>query len=218
MAAPKPCKVTSCGRPKKKGKHFCEWHWLAKQSTDVQVEASKHRLTVTNELGIEHRARVPQAEWPDGERWCAGCQNFVPLFYCQGSRCTGCVRQAAHERRVEATYGITPEEYERIWVAQGKRCGVCRAVPRSIRFAVDHNHKSGAVRGILCKRCNHDLLGGAHDSIILLYRALEYLLYPPAERDVRPDRARVLRALDEHLDLQERLAAPKLRQSEPPPF
>lgn len=165
-----------------KGKHFCRWHWLARQSTDVQAQAAADRLERAFPPGSQatHRGRVPKSEWPDGERWCSGCQSFVPLFYCQGSRCTGCARQAAHEKRVEATYGITPEEYERIWAAQGRRCAICRAIPRSIRFAVDHDHKSGEVRGILCKRCNHDLLGGAHDSIDLMWSALKYLLSPPA--------------------------------------
>lgn len=207
-----------CAYERAKGKQRCHWHWLASQSTDVQAEASRARrqraLSNPASDGVPV-ARVPKEFWPDGERWCAGCQSFVPIWYCQGSRCTGCVRQAAHERRVESTYGITPEEYDRIWAAQGKRCGVCRAVPRSIRFAVDHDHKTGAVRGILCKRCNHDLLGGAHDSVTLLFRAIEYLLYPPSERDVRPDRTRVLRALDEHLASQQ----PSLRvQAQEPPF
>lgn len=218
MAAPKPCKVGSCDRPKKKGKHFCEWHWLARQSSDVQATASLRRRAMSEEAGRDFRARVPQAEWPDGERWCSGCQSFVPLFYCSGSRCKACTSMAAHEKRVQDTYGISGEEYARLLALQGGRCAICRNVPRTIRLAVDHNHKTGAVRGLLCKRCNHDLLGGGHDDVVMLYRALEYLLYPPAERDVRPDRARVLRALEEHLELAERLAAPKLRQSEPPPF
>ena len=181
MAA-QPCKVASCDRPKKKGKHFCEWHWLLRQSSDVQAEASRARLAhwERRNVGLDYVKRVAAGECPPGERWCAGCQSFVPLFYCSGSRCKACVSMAAHERRLETTYGIPAEEYNRILEIQGGRCAICRSVPRTIRLAVDHDHKTGAVRGLLCKRCNHDLLGGGHDSVELLWTAIKYLLAPPA--------------------------------------
>lgn len=185
------CKL-GCGYPALPRRQFCNWHHLARQSTDTQVEAAAKRLE--SSAGQEPRARVSSTEWPVGERWCAGCQSFVPLFYTSGSRCTACARQASHERRVEKTYGITPEQYEKIWESQGRRCGICQSRPASIRFAVDHDHKTGQVRGILCKRCNHDLLGGAHDSIELMWSALKYLLRPPATgRPLTDDQA--LRAL-----------------------
>jgi hypothetical protein len=37
------------------------------------------------------------------------------------------------------------------------------------------------VRGVICKRCNHDLLGAAHDDIEILKRAIAYLESPPAD-------------------------------------
>lgn len=203
----RPCKK-GCGYPALKGRQFCQWHALLRQSTDAQVQAAADRREA--QLGHDHavfQARVPKEKWPEGERWCAGCQSFVPLFYCSGSRCVACARQAAHESRVEKTYGITPEQYEEIFARQGRRCGICRAKPASIRFAVDHDHQSGEVRGILCKRCNHDLLGGAHDSIDLMWAAMKYLLAPPA-RDLgyRPTDAHYLTLLRERLDAKETLA------------
>lgn len=222
MASRKPCgriirSERACTYERMKGKQRCYWHWVAAQSSDVQAAEANRRLLKTPEE--ERRPRVSPHEWPVGERWCSGCQTMVPLFYCSGSQCKACRSMAAHGARLEKTYGIDAAEYDRIFnEVQGGRCAICRNRPASIRFAVDHDHKTGAVRGILCKRCNHDLLGGGHDDIVMLFRAIEYLLYPPAERDVRPDRARVLRALDEHLDLAQRLAAPKLREAAPPPF
>lgn len=47
-------------------------------------------------------------------------------------------------------------------------------------MAVDHDHKTGMVRGILCARCNHDILGHARDEIEFFERAIEYLKSPPA--------------------------------------
>lgn len=219
MSAAKPCKVDDCERPKKKGKHFCEWHWLRRQSSDVQGAAARVRLARwAAEFGEVRRHRVPAAEWPAGERWCAGCQNFVPLFYCSGSRCRGCSSMAAHEKRLEKTYGIDAAEYDRIFAVQGGRCAICRNRPASIRFAVDHDHQTGAVRGILCKRCNHDLLGGSHDSVELLWRAIEYLLFPTAQRDRQPVGHEVVAALDEYLRLRQQVTQPMSTLPEDPPF
>lgn len=209
MSTRKPCprevKGQICGRPKMPGKQRCLWHWLLAQSSDVQANYARRRL---DQATSPYVARVTAADCPEGERWCAGCQSFVPLFYVTGSRCKACSSMAAHERRLAKVYGIDAAEYERIFALQGFRCGICGNKPASIRFAVDHDHKTGAVRGILCKRCNHDLLGGGHDSVELLWRAIQYLLYPPAERDVRPSREKAVAALVEHLEWLDRLRAP----------
>lgn len=211
----RPCKK-ACGYPAAKGRQFCQWHVLLRSSSDEQAAAARKRLAA--HVG-EPIARVPKDRWPDGERWCAGCQSFVPRFYVSGSRCKACASMAAHERRVEAVYGITPAQYAEIFRRQGGRCGICKAQPRTIRFAVDHDHQTGEVRGILCKRCNHDLLGGGHDSIHGLFGAIAYLLFPPATHTgPRPSSSVVLAALQERMDLLDRLAAPRAVEPEPAPF
>lgn len=48
-------------------------------------------------------------------------------------------------------------------------------------LAVDHNHKTGEVRGLLCATCNGQLLArGARDSIEILESAVRYMKEPPA--------------------------------------
>lgn len=211
----RPCKK-GCGYPALKGRQFCEWHALMRSSSDVQAAAAQDRLAAA-EIS-DFKARVSPKDWPEGERWCAGCQSFVPKFYASGSRCKACASMKAHERRVEAVYGITPEEYQRIFAAQGGRCAVCRNQPRTIRFAVDHDHDTGEVRGILCKRCNHDLLGGGHDDIAVLWRAIEYLLFPPAKFAQRPSREAVMFALGARLDVLDRLGRPQRVEALAAPF
>lgn len=214
----RPCKK-GCGYPAAKGRQFCSWHVLLRSSSDEQAAAAAQRLAEAQRFTDIHVARVPKDQWPGGERWCAGCQSFVPLFYTTGSRCKACASVAAHERRLEATYGIDGAEYERIFRAQGGRCAICRNRPASIRFAVDHDHQSGAVRGILCKRCNHDLLGGAHDSVELLMRAVAYLLFPPAQQGhLAVDENAIFVALKARRAAQERLEAARRVDLGPAPF
>lgn len=214
----RPTKTGACTIERMKGKQRCQWHWLAAQSSDVQAAAAVARR---ERAAAPSRTRVPDSEWPDGHRWCAGCQSFVPLFYVSGSRCKACNSMAAHERRLEKTYGIDADEYERIFHGvQGGRCGICRSRPASIRFAVDHDHQTNAVRGVLCKRCNHDLLGGSHDSIDLLWAALAYLAYPPAARPAgwEPTPLDVYEAVRDHQRQRALLAAARRPDPTPPPF
>lgn len=44
--------------------------------------------------------------------------------------------------------------YDRLLEAQGGGCALCGATPKKRRLHVDHDHRSGAVRGLLCYRCN----------------------------------------------------------------
>jgi hypothetical protein len=53
--------------------------------------------------------------------------------------------------------GFTAEDYDRLLAAQGGGCAICKAPPKTRRLHVDHDHKTGAVRGLLCHRCNRGL-------------------------------------------------------------
>jgi hypothetical protein len=141
--------------------------------------------------GVE-QARVPKSAWPTGERWCAGCQSFVPLFYTSGSRCKGCASKASHAGMVEKTYGITGAQYDRLFVLQNGRCYICQRKSKR-RLAVDHDHATGAVRGLLCpdpeRGCNHAILGPLEASpggaLAAAKRMVDYLEDPPYARMMR---------------------------------
>lgn len=88
--------------------------------------------------------------------------------------------QVAHGRHVEKTYGITGEEYDYLYQQQNGKCAICqRATGARKRLAVDHNHETGAVRGLLCGPCNFDLIG-KYDAVALM-RAIIYLRDEPAQ-------------------------------------
>lgn len=73
-------------------------------------------------------------------------------------------------------FGITIEEYERLLSEQNSRCGICEtekcATGKS--FAVDHDHTTGRVRGLLCKKCNL-ALGFLEDDTSRMQRAINYM-------------------------------------------
>jgi hypothetical protein len=145
---------------------------------DEQVEAARRRVGMIPEaLRV---SRVPSYLWPPGQRWCASCQSFVDLADVQGSRCRACNSAAAHSARIEKVYGLDRDGYDELLRLQGGKCAICRARPTSKRLAVDHDHKTGAVRGLLCSRCNHDLMGAAWDSHAMAKALLGYIEAPPA--------------------------------------
>ncbi|WP_066904086.1 endonuclease VII domain-containing protein [Mycolicibacterium houstonense] len=89
-------------------------------------------------------------------------------------------KDAAWEKRLIDTYGITAAEYWAIYEAQGGRCYICRrATGKARKLAVDHDHKTGYVRGLTCATDNKSL-GFARDDPEHFYRAAEYLKNPPA--------------------------------------
>lgn len=192
MPARQPC-LECHARPKLPRRHRCADCFLRHQPADVQTAAcAARRAMVPDELVP---ARVPRSSWPLAQRWCSGCRSFRDLIDCSpgASRCRACISAAAHLGHIAREYGLVPEEYAELIRRQEGRCAICRSRPRTERLAVDHDHATGLVRGALCARCNHDLLGAAHDSTRLLEAALEYLRNPPTTGRWRPPSDQVRR-------------------------
>lgn len=180
MAA-QPCKECR-RRPKAPGRHRCATCALRIAPIGEQVAAAALRLAmVPPELRVKRSKKI-LAHAPAGQTWCAGCQSFRDLedFGKGATMCRACKSAKTHSAMIEKTYGLSAEEYDALLKAQGGRCAICRARPKSKRLAVDHDHKTGAVRGLLCSRCNHDLMGSAWDSLALVVALWHYLNTPPA--------------------------------------
>lgn len=73
---------------------------------------------------------------------------------------------------LKSFYGLTLEAYRAMLDEQGGRCGICDR--HMEKLCVDHCHKTGEVRGLLCQRCNGGL-GQFADSPDRLARAIGYL-------------------------------------------
>ena len=106
------------------------------------------------------------------------------------SHCKTCVKEQRNEYyktpegykyQIEKSWrdkGIlfTTEEYQELLEEQAYGCAICGAKSNrnGSRLCVDHDHKTGAIRGLLCHQCNTSL-GQLEDSIDMLNNAIKYL-------------------------------------------
>jgi hypothetical protein len=89
-------------------------------------------------------------------------------------------RVETRERHLIRKYGVSLADYEAMLAKQGGQCAICLCEPSTQAhgvFHVDHCHKTGRVRGLLCRGCNH-VLGHLKDDPKALRRAVEYLSVP----------------------------------------
>lgn len=89
-------------------------------------------------------------------------------------------KQRAHTAAVNKTYSFADaDHYDRLYKLQGGKCAICqRATGKTKRLAVDHDHKTDEVRGLLCSTCNR-ILGHFRDDPNAFGRAIVYLNDPP---------------------------------------
>jgi hypothetical protein len=117
-------------------------------------------------------------------RPCAQCgRNRAERFYssARAKKCADCLkanrRATARRRHVSTTYGLTLEDHDRLLDFQANACAICEG-ERPYALNVDHDHDTGLVRGLLCRRCNK-LLRDVRDDARLLENAVAYLALPP---------------------------------------
>jgi hypothetical protein len=126
----------------------------------------------------------------EGHKWCPDCgavkalDEFVRNAGMPSGRAPYCkpchnVRGKASKDKVGGSrtyhlkrrYGITAQDADAMLAAQGGLCAICRAAPAA---HVDHDHKTGAVRALLCFNCNGGL-GQFKDDPAVLRAAADYV-------------------------------------------
>jgi hypothetical protein len=122
---------------------------------------------------------------PDGlQRQCKGCvkEAFDAWKVKTGHKSTAAARRwrlknpernKVHDlsKRLRIKYGLTIDQYNQMIRAQNGQCAICCV---KSALCVDHCHKNGNVRELLCNSCN-TLLGHAKESEDILRSAIEYL-------------------------------------------
>lgn len=112
------------------------------------------------------------------------------------SQCKACCLETEHQEKVKAArrdshlktrYGITSAEFDVMLEEQKGCCAICKADdPAPARkgtysFAVDHDHQTQEVRGLLCNNCNKGL-GNFQDNHELLIKAARYLYFKEIQK------------------------------------
>lgn len=128
--------------------------------------------------------RPPKPKAEEGYAWCGRGKHFQPVdrFGWDKARdqlartCYDCraeamreynakvgARRARRVYRMRTKYGIEPDAYAKLYAEQGERCAICRDPIADLlsddgnhthKTAVDHDHATGKVRGLLCGPCN----------------------------------------------------------------
>jgi hypothetical protein len=126
-----------------------------------KVKASIKKYTSTDEYRAKAREKMRQrrAEKPDENReYCRRWYKANP--------------DKVRAQKLKSQYGLTPEQWDAMFAAQGGVCAACGSVPA--RPVVDHCHSTGKVRGIVCDPCNL-ILGHADDDPNHLRQVAAYL-------------------------------------------
>lgn len=187
-----PCR--HCGSAPKepgRGKRYCipcrDLLSLSVSERDRETRRIKAEVR-RREGGVVKRKLSKNA--PAGQKWCPSCQRYLSTGAFPKSRgkhgglqayCKPCYAEILHERNLRKNFGVTTEEYDAILTHQGGVCAICGTAPRKKRLAVDHDHKTGKIRGLLCTQCNHRVLGGAKDDVNILRGAVKYLEKNPSD-------------------------------------
>jgi hypothetical protein len=188
------CSENGCGKPAF-SKNLCKNHYsrsqhplktpwkLLRSRNTGQFPPSWGRFeTFLADVGErptpQHQLRRIDPSLPyskDNVTWLAPIS--VPDHYAPGQR-------AIYERewRFQRRFGITVADYDRMLTEQHSVCAVCKRPPTQVHaksgkvrdLAVDHDHATGAVRGLLCTDCN-TTLGLVDDSVERLQALAAYL-------------------------------------------
>ncbi|WP_369388233.1 endonuclease VII domain-containing protein [Streptomyces sp. CG1] len=126
------------------------------------------------------RSVRPRVEVPLGHKYCRTCGETKP--HSEWTRnssasdglatlCKACKAVKGRQHHLKRNYGLTETERDAVIVSQRGLCAICLAAPP---VHVDHCHKTGRVRGVLCFNCN-SAIGKLGDNPDAVRRAAAYL-------------------------------------------
>lgn len=192
MSKVRPCE--RCGTAPKEpgaGKRYCQpCREISKMSA---IQRGREAAKLSREAIAREQPKVStiqrRKDAPPGTTWCPRCCQYLKLSQFPKAtdrksgiktHCRDCYSNILHEHWVKRRFDLTADEYSTLLERQGGVCAICKTEPKRKRLAVDHDHKTMRVRGLLCTMCNHKVLGGAKDDVEILRSAVAYLDQPPA--------------------------------------
>lgn len=130
----------------------------------------------------EARGRVvrERLDVPEGHKLCRSCGEVKPWSEWHrnatasdglSTRCKACRAAEGRAGHLKRSYGMTEAERAELLASQKGLCAICLKEPA---VHVDHCHKTGKVRGVLCFNCN-SAIGKLSDDPDIVRRAAAYL-------------------------------------------
>jgi hypothetical protein len=116
-----------------------------------------------------------------GNKQCSVCGEIKPIIEFpknryskdgRGAGCKHCDYLRGKNSRYNKQYGISLDEYSVWYRKQGGKCSICERVQNIL--VVDHHHKTGKVRGLLCSNCNTGI-GLLQDDSNIMQKATNYI-------------------------------------------
>lgn len=132
----------------------------------------------------KHTAKLEAQETED-TKTCLCCGKIKLLnafgFHAKGRKlcqtyCLKCANKKAKDYDIARQYDITLLQYDEMLRQQSGSCAICgkKRPGGGGRFHIDHDHKTGKIRGLLCSNCNR-ALGLMQDNFEILSAAARYL-------------------------------------------
>jgi hypothetical protein len=125
-------------------------------------------------------------------KYCRKCKKSKQAKFVNKLLCTTCGKETkdrqrkmynskeykiiARDKRLKKEYGIGIDDYNKMFNEQNGACYICKKHQSELNstLAVDHCHKTGKVRGLLCYKCN-TALGLIYESIGSLINMIDYI-------------------------------------------
>jgi hypothetical protein len=128
-----------------------------------------------------NEGKIVNPHTSENSKLCPSCKKDLPLSEYHNSKlkykgrsqlCKTCVNNGLKKSRLKSQYGMTFEQLNEMKEKQNHCCLVCKQ--QTEKLVIDHCHKSGKVRGLLCNQCNMGI-GLFKDNSEYLKGAISYL-------------------------------------------
>ena len=140
--------------------------WLVRCDCGREYETTTQQIKAYPRCGACRQNTFRTANGKN-EKFCPSCDKWldISVFTPNGTGknrgvstyCQKCDSIKGYEKKLRYSYGVKLSEREVLLAKQGNRCAICGCLEVGRRLCLDHDHKTGKVRGLLCNTCNHSL-------------------------------------------------------------
>lgn len=114
----------------------------------------------------------------DGKKICSSCRRDLELSSFNKHKRTkdnlqNCCKECKAKMTKNWKYTMANGNFDSMKNEQNNSCYICKVLTEDL--VIDHCHKSGNIRALLCRKCNA-LLGMCDDQLVVLKSAIDYLI------------------------------------------